>query len=1184
MKTIKLISKLACMVLLCIGPNKNIKAQNYYSTSVSGPLNPSPTAMSYGKYADDPINPANGTIDVSIPIATVNDGTLSHDVSLTYHTGGIQVSELSSEIGLGWHLNAGGVISRTVKGIPDDAGDGYYHDGKWLNGSEAQTEDVAKGKKDAEPDIFYYNFAGLSGKFVFDKNKKIHCIPQSDIKINLYRSGFTFHGFMIRTPDGTKYYFGVKPFPGKVQVHSIGTKDSFIETWYLHRIVSADSKHQIDFEYTENEYAYTVSSDCYLTAYWKNSQKTCDNCVTADQVVRVKGKSLSKITTSTQTISFEHKSDREDLFAYLAPSQNFPKPKRINKINVQNGGFCYFYLLEQSYFSSNGTSYSIYDIDKRLKLDRVKKYACTGLLIEEPYIIEYFSTQFPSLLEKAIDHWGYYNAALSNNSKNDLVPYTEVKVGNQTLTYGSANRVSAENPMLQGTLKKITFPTKGSVEYTFEANEYADFQPSGVETNLFDVKSCPLVNGVFDCCDGNSNVVSERTITQYQVIQQEHINTGLLELKIEVDGPVNCNFASGWNHAATVEIYDQTLSGAFVDSYSINLVSSASNKEEFMILELAYMPGIVAGHNYKFVLTSQDGLATLKIDYVPNVQVNKLAGGLRIKEVKTHDGLTSLNDIKRTFKYELNQGFSESSGVLINRPRYGFKINDETALFSSSNIRPLSSDLGSHITYRRVLESFNGNGHNEYLLNHEKYTYNELPDYPAKTGTLLINNGTVKEKKVLDSSFKVHSKTEIEALADNYEHLPGEIFTAKSVKLRDGTCKTKYLKGDYIIRTNNFRPKKIISAVDGVETIRDIYYYSNDRVLNPQRIELRNSDGKVYKTTFKYSVDYNLPADLKNVFIHKHMIGIPFQSLSYVDNVLLDGVRTFYSNFTSDGIKTGSTETKHFPRPNIIKRFERTWKDKVLQSGTWVDEEVFARYTSDGLLSKYRRDGWSYTDYTYNADKMLTQSKYGNHQQEFEYYAGTSVLKKQTSVDGNSTSFYYDDLMRLEKEEKDCEQVVTTYTYEVNSHDIKNDKNYVETKVTFPSTSQSSLTELVSRSYMDGLGRNIQTVRRNQATGGNDFIDSQKFDKHGRVQYQYKLRESDFSDGRYVLPKADWLRNTYSYYNTPVNRVYIMKPPCWHITTYCYGKNECNDMVKINVGSGFYAAGELPKQEVQHLN
>ena len=539
MKALKLISKLFYLLLIFFHPTENISAQNYYSTSVSGPLNPSPTAMSYGKYADTPINPANGTVDVSIPICSLNEGTLNHDVFLSYHTGGIRVSEISSEIGLGWHLNAGGIISRTINGLPDDCADGYYKKAAGLNGSVSEMEDSAEGNIDTEPDVFYYKVGGLSGKFVLDKNKNFRSIPKSDVKINLYRNGNTFQGFMLRSPDGTKYYFGQKPLLGEIQIHSIGDQDSFIESWYLHRIVSFDNKHQIDFEYEDNNYAYPVSPDCHVTAYWNNSLKTCEDCNVVDEVVRVKGKSLKKIITSTKIISFDHIADRVDLFAYLAPTYNTPKPKRIYKINVQNGAHCYFYNLEHSYFSSNGTSYGIYDLDKRLKLDRVKKYSCNGFLIEEPYIIDYFSTEFPSLLDKGIDHWGYYNAKHSNNTKDNLVPPTKVELKNKTLSYGSANRLSEENPMLKGSLKKITYPSKGSTEYTFEANEYSDFQASGNPVNVFTKLTCPFVNGTFNCCDANSTSTSIRTATQYQITSQAHINTGLLELKIKMDPSTN---------------------------------------------------------------------------------------------------------------------------------------------------------------------------------------------------------------------------------------------------------------------------------------------------------------------------------------------------------------------------------------------------------------------------------------------------------------------------------------------------------------------------------------------------------------------------------------------------------------------------------------------------------------------
>ena len=80
---------------------------------------PPPTAYSLGKYGDIPVGLYTGVPDVTIPIYTLKNRDIAVDVSLSYHGGGVKVDELASFVGLGWSLNAGGVITRTVKGLPE---------------------------------------------------------------------------------------------------------------------------------------------------------------------------------------------------------------------------------------------------------------------------------------------------------------------------------------------------------------------------------------------------------------------------------------------------------------------------------------------------------------------------------------------------------------------------------------------------------------------------------------------------------------------------------------------------------------------------------------------------------------------------------------------------------------------------------------------------------------------------------------------------------------------------------------------------------------------------------------------------------------------------------------------------------------------------------------------------------
>ena len=71
------------------------------------------------KFTDVPVSPYTGTADVTVPIYTIQAKGISVPVSLSYHTGGIKAKEEASWVGLGWALNAGGMISRRIMGHDD---------------------------------------------------------------------------------------------------------------------------------------------------------------------------------------------------------------------------------------------------------------------------------------------------------------------------------------------------------------------------------------------------------------------------------------------------------------------------------------------------------------------------------------------------------------------------------------------------------------------------------------------------------------------------------------------------------------------------------------------------------------------------------------------------------------------------------------------------------------------------------------------------------------------------------------------------------------------------------------------------------------------------------------------------------------------------------------------------------
>lgn len=87
----------------------------------AGLLPGSPEAATLIKFIDIPVSPYTGTPDVTIPITTIKEYKLELPVSLSYHAGGHRVDDIANWVGMGWKLNAGGMITRKVRGLPDDA-------------------------------------------------------------------------------------------------------------------------------------------------------------------------------------------------------------------------------------------------------------------------------------------------------------------------------------------------------------------------------------------------------------------------------------------------------------------------------------------------------------------------------------------------------------------------------------------------------------------------------------------------------------------------------------------------------------------------------------------------------------------------------------------------------------------------------------------------------------------------------------------------------------------------------------------------------------------------------------------------------------------------------------------------------------------------------------------------------
>lgn len=1135
------------------------------------PSAPSATSVSLGKYADVVPNLYTGSTSFSIPIHSVSEGPLSHSVALSYHTAGIRAREISTAVGLGWSLAGGGAVYRTVRGLPDDQQNGY-----WLRGSEIQgnilydlRDEIADGTLDGEMDIFAFSVPGLgSGKFVVDHLGEPHFIPKSSLDIEKFHGLFgTVQGFKITATDGTKYYFGVNPKFGDnmlsefnvVKETSNNTAQPIVSyeatSWHLTRIESHDSLHYIDFEYEENNYSYAYRADCIQFEDFDSQSGQWStiglDCQMNEQQIDVRGYVLSNITTSTSEIDLSYLSDREDL-----QQLTVQKPKRLEEILVTEGNYSYKYALTHSYFKEtpSTTDYQ----KKRLKLDQLQKIS--GSTPEPPHIFEYFrkdghtsgSLYFcPDLTTLDIDHWGFFNDA-GNTGQNNLPPtFVSVASGGGTLI-GNASRHTNESKMKAGMLQKITYPLGGYTEIDYEANEYRDNISNTTSNNS-------ISTGLSNCSAGN-------TASTSFFLTANQITTGYFNLDLFPDiADDGCSTTSYGVGRIIIRKNGQVVHD---ETYQQN--ENYNNK-----IHLNFPPGRYE-ENVEYQVDLIADFAILNFALVESINgQNRTVGGLRLKSVKTSDGINSTSDIIRTYKYTSNLNNDISSGVLYKKPLYGSGFNTTTAIFLSSSISPLSSFEGTFIGYNKVYTQLNGNGYtvSEFYNDHaDDCSTCYYPTLPEKSRS---QNGSPKLTASYKEDGTLLKSTTIVLEGSNNEDIPAKNVLAVKFDFLSGI---NFRKRSYTINSGIYRPSTISNYNEGVISNQSFTYDPDDAHYMAETTNTVNSDGTLYTNETTYTTDYQHHGGIRAELVNERNIIAPYKQRTLVNGVEIAVNETTFGEFGTH------------PRPSqnrskvIIINHDGTVSTPSNPAEKWVSNIIFNEYDEYGMLLRSTDKGYNTSQYyNYNSNHLLTSISFGSLTETTNYFSNSRLISSKTAADGTSSSYTYDDLARLKTVKRDCNNTVTTINYNLFSSPLS--KSNISTTTIYPSdpTNLSAVNNLTSIKYMDGLNRTIQTVHQGQSFDGKDQVSALEYDNQGRVYKTYETYDNDNTDGSYDGGFSSHPFTLTTFESSPLSRVLSTTLPNWASTTYSYGVNHLTDYVDFLDGSatpGHYNGSKLTKSTV----
>lgn len=426
---------------------------------------PTPNAMKMTDFYSQRPGMYTGTAKISISLYSIDFDGWELPLTLNYNATGIRTNEEASEVGLGWSLNATGIISRTIRGTDDlfpgsstDGHEGYVYNDvpvTFSMGFDDRDPDgfpddssyyahLVNDYPDTEPDIFNYNFFGYSGSFVLSQKVAtngtigIVKITEDATKISFLESNKTF---TIVTPDGYKGEFTVKEKStsfssstpngeterlmccGQENIDVLqyqNTNSTFRTTtsWYLSKIASPRGQ-EITFTYDMNsDGSSPYLSDTKAFAELKDTESPQVCLQTIQEHVYLK-----KIFSDEIEVTFTME-DREDLRentlftpSTSGPDSPFPESqslKRFNGVHIigkdpvstlnKTITFVqgYFNQQYQDRISNNNNENELQWL--RSRLDRV-------LIDDQEYRFYYEpgANGVPNKLTTGIDHFGFYN-------------------------------------------------------------------------------------------------------------------------------------------------------------------------------------------------------------------------------------------------------------------------------------------------------------------------------------------------------------------------------------------------------------------------------------------------------------------------------------------------------------------------------------------------------------------------------------------------------------------------------------------------------------------------------------------------------------------------------------------------------------------------------------------------------
>lgn len=257
-KKLLLYTLLVSVLLAMPTRSTSLRAQTFQPLSPYGNITPSVETFTMTRYGSLVPSLYTGAMTFSVPVYTYSDPDFTIPVSLEYNYDGYKPSQHSGTVGLGWSVNCGGVITREIRGLPDE---GSFSGSRLVGWKETRDSAIVytpdqimslaqagvthgplsypteheldilldtydpsrdvpilvKGNLerwyDTAPDLYHFDFCGYRGDFMILKDGSVRVynsnVPHGELSVTVHSiNDFFTSTIEIRTAQGYVYTFG----------------------------------------------------------------------------------------------------------------------------------------------------------------------------------------------------------------------------------------------------------------------------------------------------------------------------------------------------------------------------------------------------------------------------------------------------------------------------------------------------------------------------------------------------------------------------------------------------------------------------------------------------------------------------------------------------------------------------------------------------------------------------------------------------------------------------------------------------------------------------------------------------------------------------------------------------------------------------------------------------------------